>query len=102
MDHSALLSRVINQQLVEFRAGDLPRYRTLMMHSLKEVKRARLLARRIRKLHAVLAHKRTVAQLLQQPHAPEGPVSVGHQRLTDVMTRKHFLLKQDHLATFAR
>jgi hypothetical protein len=101
MDHHATISSVINQQLIELSAVYLPRHRALMMHRLEKVERPRLLPCRIGKLHAVLAHKRAVFEFLEQTHAPESPVSVGHQRLTDVMPRKHFFLKQDHLPAFA-
>ena len=72
------------------------------MHGFEEVERPRLFARGVRKLHAVLAHERTLLELLEQAHATKRPVGVGHQRLADVMARKYFLLEEDYLAPFAR
>jgi hypothetical protein len=37
-----------------------------------------------------------------KPKRRKGPVSVSHQRLTDVMTRKDFFFEKDYLAPFAR
>src|SRR5687768_9215617 len=102
MDHRALIGRVVDQQLIKLGARHLPGNGTLVMHSFKEIERTRFLAGGVCKLHAVLAHKRTILELLEQPHATEGPVSVGHQRLANVMARKHFFLKQNYLAAFAR
>src|SRR4051794_39966416 len=72
------------------------------MYRLEEVERPRLLARRICKLHAVLPNKRTLLQFLEYTKTTEGPVSVGHQRFADVMTRKNLFLENDYLASFAR
>src|SRR5688572_10072539 len=70
------------------------------MHGLEEVKRSRLFARRIRKLHAVFTDKGTGLQLLQQSHSLKGKVGVSHQRFADVMAREDFLLKQHNTAAF--
>ena len=93
MHNRALLSSMIDQQVIELRARDLPRDGTLVMHRFKEIERPRLLARGIRKLHAVLANKRTCLQFLEHAQTTEGPVSVSHQRFADVMTRKNFFLE---------
>jgi len=43
MDHCPLVGRVVNQQVIELRARDLPGDRALMMHGLEEIERPRLL-----------------------------------------------------------
>src|SRR5687767_15118135 len=102
MHNSALFLSVIDQHVIEFGTRDLPRHRAFVMHTLEEVERARLLPRGVCKLHAVLAHERTLFEFLEQAQAAEGPIGVSHQRFADVVTRKYFLLKQDYLAAFAR
>ena len=102
MHNSALLRRVIDQHVIELRTRHLPGDCAFVMHGFEEIERARLFTRWICKLDTVLADERTVLQFLEQAHAPKGPVGVSHQRFADVMTRKHFFLKQDHLAAFAR
>src|SRR6185503_6875461 len=102
MNRNALLSSVIDQQMIELRARDLPRHSTLMMHCFKEVERTRLLPRGIRKLHTVLPNEWTFLQLLEHSQTTERPVSVGHQRFTNVMTRKNFFFEKDYLAPFTR
>src|SRR5688500_15338184 len=59
MHHGALFGRMIDQQVIELRPRDLPGDGTLVMDGLEEVERARLLARRVCKLHAVLPHEWT-------------------------------------------
>src|SRR6185369_13114751 len=88
--------------MIKLRARYLPRDGTLVMHGFEEIERPRLLARRVGKLHAVLAHKRALPEFLEYAETAEGPVSVGHQRFADVMTRKNFFFENDYLAAFAR
>src|SRR6185369_5967191 len=98
----ALLGRVVNEQVIEFRACHLPGDGAFVMYRLEEVEGARLLARSIRKLDAVLPYEWTFSQFFEQTQTPEGPVSISHQRLTDVMTWKDFFFEKDYLAPFAR
>jgi len=93
MHNRALFSRVINQQMIELRARDLPRDSALVVHSLKEVERARLLAGRICKLDTVLPNKWTLLQFLEQSETLKRPLRVSHQRLANVMSRKYFFLE---------
>src|SRR6185295_8496096 len=72
------------------------------MIRLKKVEWPRFFARRVGKLHTVFLNERARLHLLQQTHALKGEVSIRHQRLANVMTRKTFLLKQHDLAALAR
>src|ERR1700741_813532 len=93
---------MVDQQVIELRARDLPGDGAFVMYRFEEIKRARLFPGRIGKLHAVLPNEWTFLQFLEQPETPKGPIRVSHQRLTNVMPRKDFFLKQDYLASFAR
>ena len=100
--NGTLVGSMINQQMIELRARDLPRDGAFVMNSLEEVKRARLFAGRICKLDTVLPNKWTFPQLLKYSETLKGPIRVSHQRLTNVMPRKNFLLEKNDLAPLAR
>src|ERR1043165_909055 len=97
-----LLGSVIDQEMIELRARDLPRDRAFVVHCFEEVERPRLFTGRIRKLHAVLPNEWTFSQFFEHSETLKGPVGVSHQRLTDVMTRKYLFLEKDYLAPLAR
>src|SRR6266498_4091084 len=101
MNCRALLSGVFDQHLIKHRAGDLPGHGALMVYSFEEVKGTRLFPHLVRKLNTVLADEGTLFELLEEAHALERPIGVGHQRFTDVMARKHFFFEKDDAAAFA-
>src|SRR6185295_18074316 len=101
IDDRALLRCVFQKKLVELRASHLPGHRALVMIRFEEIKRARLAARGVCELNAVLANEWTLFELLENSHSLKGPVGVGHQRFADVMTREFFPLEEDHGAAFA-
>src|SRR5216684_2927589 len=72
------------------------------MIGLKEIERARFLARRVCELHAVLADERALLELLQQAHALKCEVSVSHQRFAYMVPRESLLFEQHDAAAFAR
>jgi hypothetical protein len=102
MYSNALLSSVIDQQVIKLRARDLPRDSTLVMDRFEEVERPRFFPSGIRKLHTVLSNERTFLHFFEYAQPSERPVSVSHQRLADVMTRKDLFFEKDYLAPFAR
>src|SRR5689334_5400731 len=101
MNRHALLSSVIDQQVVKLRARDLPRHSALVMHRLEKIEWPGLFTRRVRKLHAVLPNEGTFLQLFEYTETTEGPIRISHQRFADVMARKDLLLKKNYLSSFA-
>src|SRR5262249_34982303 len=73
-----------------------------MMKRFEEIERPRFFSGRIRKLNAVFPNEWTGLQFFKQAHSLKSKVSVSHQRLVDMMTRKSLLLEQHHTAAFAR
>ena len=101
MNSRPLVAGVLDEHLVKNRAGHLPGNGALVVQGLEKIERARLLARRVRELDAVLADERAFLELFQESHALEGPVSIGHQRFTNVMTWELFFFKEHDAAAFA-
>src|ERR1044071_2973395 len=102
MHNRTLIGSMIDQQMIEFRARDLPRDGAFVMDSLEEVKRARLFAGRICKLDTVLPNEWTFSQFFEYSQTLKGPIGVSHQRLANVMSRKNFFLAENDLAPLAR
>src|SRR6185369_4977159 len=102
MHNRPLFGSMIDQQMIELRARDLPGDGAFVMDSLEEIKRARLFACRIRKLDTVLPNEWTLSQFFEYSKTLKGPIRVSHQRLTDMMSRKNFFLEKNYPPALAR
>ena len=87
-------ARVLEQQLIELAAHDLPGLRALVRLVVPEVEGRRQLAARVDELHAVFLDERALLHRGQHAQALEDPVGLRDQRLADVKARKTLPLEQ--------
>ena len=90
----AVLAGVVEVELVELAADDLPRLRRLVRLVVPEVERLRELAVLVDELDAVLLDEVARLHLLQQAGALEGEVGIRDHRLADVEAREVVALEE--------
>ncbi len=96
----ALLAGIIEKHLIELAAQHLPGRSGFVFQMLEEVKRQRGAPMRAYKLDTVFPGECRRFHALENSKALERKVTVGKQRLADVIARKLLLLEQHHAAAF--
>ena len=98
----AVPTGVVEQQVVELLACDLPGPRTLMLLVIGKVKRLRHPSLLGDELHAVLFNERATPELWQHPEPLEHPECLWDQRLSDVIPREPLSLVEPNPSTVLR
>ena len=90
----AVLAGVVEVELVELAANDLPRLRRLMRLVVPEVEGFGELAVLVDELHAVFLDEVAFLHLREKPGALDGEVGIRNHRLADVEARKVVALEK--------